>query len=93
METLLCNESGCNLHDYPIRAFGVCRHLDHLRNMEAVEPPDIGEAVRSVLKELLPPLLDSILENTQMVGYDDDPPPRRTYPKTPERQTDGGVPL
>ena len=92
METLLCNESGCNLHDYEIRAYGVCRHLDHLRNMEAVEPPDIGEAVRSVLKELLPPLLDSVLENTQARDFDDDPP-RRTYPKTPERQTDGGVPL
>ncbi|ANS02875.1 hypothetical protein [uncultured Mediterranean phage uvDeep-CGR0-AD1-C239] len=61
--------------------------------MEAQPPPDIGETVRSVLRELLPPLLDSVLENAQMVEYDDDPPPRRTYPKTPERQTDGGVPL
>ena len=60
--------------------------------MEAVEPPDIGEAVRSVLKELLPPLLVSIQENTQARDFDDDPP-WRTYTKTPERQTDGGVPL
>lgn len=97
-EILSCNETGCNLHDFEIRAFGVCRYLDHVRRMEAKDPPDfsesIGEVVERVLDRVLPPLLDGLNGTRQQAPIPKPLPPQKgPFNQSDKQGNGGGIPL
>ena len=71
-EPLHCNSVGCNLHDYLIRAWGVCVFLDHTRRQDLLleaqmqaQTPSLKAIVEEATENLLDGLsglLDEVLE-------------------------------
>ena len=86
--TLHCSESYCDLHDYEIRASGICLRQDALRRSVRLDQP------RSA------PLEKELAEAFSRIAdiWEDDRQPRRTSSPVPDKprrreRRKGGTPL
>lgn len=90
---LYCNTFGCNLHDFPIRAFGVCVFLDYLRKQSMLIDAQLDtERIRAEV------LRDKLREGTEVTEVISEPPPSpdkgfKDYTQTQTPRSGGGVPL
>ena len=99
-ESLFCNASGCNLHDFPINAYGVCVYLDHTRREERwLEARIEAQAFNANNSHRFSPddvisglgaMLTEILERVR----EQSPAPRPPHePRRNQNNSGGGVPL
>ena len=65
MEELFCRTTECNLHDFEIRAGGVCKYIDHMWMLEHNSNPE----PTLTRPDPLVKLMESFVERMEDVAY------------------------